>query len=88
MAPKPSIFSLEFFEREKIEEEKERRQMSVVKDAEQWGQVEFNVRRREALRKIYKAAVKDGHKTFKYEGHEYLTDYAKYMLDFLDMKLK
>jgi hypothetical protein len=37
------------------------------------------------LKKEYDNAVKDSKKTFIFEGRELLTDYAKYLLEFLKM---
>jgi hypothetical protein len=38
------------------------------------------------LRKAYNAAVASGAEQFTFEGHEVLTRYAKYMLEYLDGK--
>ena len=40
-----------------------------------------------ALRRAYKKAVEDGEKVFKFEGHELLTDYAKYLIQHLDHEI-
>jgi hypothetical protein len=47
--------------------------------------VEFNAARRELLRKAYNDAVESEQKVFTFDGNEYLTAYAKYMLEYLDM---
>jgi hypothetical protein len=36
------------------------------------------------FREIYQTAVEAKAETFRFEGHEVLTDYAKYMLEYLD----
>lgn len=36
------------------------------------------------LRKAYEKAVKDQKKSFMYRGHELLTSYAKYLLEYMD----
>lgn len=43
---------------------------------------------RERLRKAYKKATDAGFDSFVFDDNEYLTRYAKYLLEYLDMKLK
>ena len=43
----------------------------------------FNIVRRERLRKRYHLAVKNGEETFEFDGHTFLTSYAKYLLEYL-----
>lgn len=42
---------------------------------------------RERLRKRYKQAERDYESAFEFDGHQYLTHYAKYLLEYLDMKM-
>ena len=49
--------------------------------------VKFDHAKREALRKVYKAAIKAEKETFEFEGNEYLVRYAGYLLEYLDMKI-
>lgn len=50
--------------------------------------IEFNEARRERLRKAYQDAVESEQKIFVFDGNEYLTAYAKYLLQYLDMTIK
>lgn len=43
---------------------------------------------RERLRKAHKKAVKNKNNSFIFEDNEYLTKYAGYLLEYLDMKMK
>ena len=47
----------------------------------------FDKRRREQLRKHYDLAAKETQETFRFEGHLYLTNFAKYLLQYLDAQL-
>jgi hypothetical protein len=49
--------------------------------------VEFDMEKLRALRKAYKKAFEDGEKVFKFEEHELLTDYAKYLIQHLDYEI-
>jgi len=40
------------------------------------------------FRKEYKKAVKENKKIFYFNGQEILTDYAKYLLEYYDLKIK
>lgn len=42
---------------------------------------------RERLRKTYNEAVENHKSAFEFEDNQYLTHYAKYLLEYLDMKL-
>lgn len=46
--------------------------------------VEYTPEKRDRLRKAYDKARSYGHGTFSFDGHTYLTDYAKYLLEYLD----
>lgn len=48
--------------------------------------VKFDAAKRERLRKAHKKALKDKKDQFTFEGHEYLTRFAGYVLEYLDMK--
>lgn len=41
---------------------------------------------RERFRKAYKKHINE--EKFEFEGHEYLVHYAKYLIEYLDMRLK
>lgn len=43
---------------------------------------------RERLRKAHKKAVNEYKSQFEFEGNQYLTTYAKYLLEYLDMKME
>lgn len=40
------------------------------------------------LKEAYDIAVKEGKESFVFEGHELLTSYAKYLIEYLKDKLK
>ena len=44
--------------------------------------------RMKQFKKEYKAAVKNGDKIFIFEGNEILVGYAKYLLEYLESRLK
>jgi hypothetical protein len=50
--------------------------------------INFDKAKTERLRKAYKLAVKDQQEQFTFEGKEYLTKYAYYLLQYLDTQLK
>lgn len=47
----------------------------------------FDVPKREAFRAAYDKAVKAKAQTFNFDDNVYLVDYAKYLLQYLDVKL-
>lgn len=47
----------------------------------------FTPAKREELRKAYNEAREAGVDTFVFHDHELVTDYAKYLLEYLDMVL-
>jgi hypothetical protein len=51
------------------------------------GSVSVNIVTYQRLKKAYKKAVTDGKTQFVFEGNMLLTDYAKYLLQFMEMKL-
>lgn len=46
----------------------------------------FDIPKRDRLRKAYSDAVEQKLDQFTFEGHEYVTGYAKYLLEYLDMQ--
>jgi len=50
--------------------------------------VNFNREKLGQFKKIYLAAVEDKKETFIFDGEEYLTGYAKYVVEYLEMKFK
>jgi len=46
----------------------------------------FTAEKREELRVAYDATVKRGDDTFWFDGVEIVTGYAKYLIEYLDMK--
>lgn len=50
--------------------------------------VVFTLKKLERFEKRYKKAVADGEETFEFEGHEYVTAYAKYLIAFLSGQLQ
>jgi len=51
-------------------------------------QVEFNAENFKAFRKRYNEAIRDSENSFMFEGNEYLTSYAKYVIEYLEPKFK
>jgi hypothetical protein len=49
--------------------------------------VEWDRPKRERLRKAYNEAVTEKRSQFTFEGNEYVTGYAKYLLEYLDTRL-
>ena len=49
--------------------------------------VELNIENRERLRLAYQTAKDNNSKSFIFDGHELVTGYAKYLLEYLDMVL-
>ena len=50
-------------------------------------QIEFDEKTFKGLKKCYAKAVEKGKETFIYKG-EWLTSYAKYVIEFLETKFK
>lgn len=48
--------------------------------------ITFDTRKREALRRAYGKAVEAKLEQFTFDGHEFVTAYAKYLLEYLDTK--
>lgn len=49
-------------------------------------QITYTLRSAKALKEAYKDAVKYQKDSFVFEGREYVRDYAKYLLQFLETK--
>lgn len=49
--------------------------------------INFDRTKLKELKQLYSIAVKDGRESFMYEGHELLTSYAKYLIEFLTDRL-
>jgi len=52
------------------------------------GSVSFDKAKMDQLQVAYDKAVAAGDDQFVFEGHELLTQYAKYLLEYLETKLK
>lgn len=50
--------------------------------------MDFNKDKVKSLRKEYDKAVKEGKDVFVFEGQELVTNYAKYLLEYLEPKFK
>lgn len=46
--------------------------------------VNFTPKKRDALRKEYDQAVEESKDSFVFDGNEFVTDYAKHLLRYLD----
>lgn len=49
--------------------------------------IKWDIPMRERMRKAYERAAAEGMDSFIFEGNHFVTNYAKYLLEFLDMKL-
>lgn len=49
--------------------------------------IAWDIPMRERLRRAYNKATENHRSAFEFEGNQYLTHYAKYLLEYLDMKL-
>lgn len=56
--------------------------MSKYKD------IQFDPEKMKRLEKAYEKAVSDGDKSFIFEGDEFVTGYAKYVIEYLHMVFK
>ena len=52
------------------------------------GQITFTKEKMQSLEASYQQALREGKKQFTFEGHELLTDYAKYVLMYLKTTFK
>lgn len=50
-------------------------------------EISFDRTKLKELQRLYDIAVKEGRESFEYEGHELLTSYAKYLIEFLTDRL-
>ncbi len=50
--------------------------------------MEFNKTNFTLFKKAYKIALKEDKETFIFEGKEFLTNYAKYVIEYLETQLK
>jgi len=46
--------------------------------------INFDRQKLKELKTLYNKAVKGGKESFMYKGDEYLTSYAKYVIEYLD----
>lgn len=50
--------------------------------------INFDRQKLKELKNLYNKAVKDNKESFTYNGDEYLTSYAKYVIEYLETKFK
>lgn len=50
--------------------------------------INFDRQKLKELKTLYNKAVKGGKESFMYKGDEYLTSYAKYVIEYLDSQFK
>lgn len=50
--------------------------------------LQFNKAKFNAFKKAFRFAIKHQNESFNFDGHEFLTDYAKQMIEFLEIKFK
>jgi hypothetical protein len=50
--------------------------------------IEFNQASLKSVKKAYAKAVEDGKDQFTWGGHEFVTNYAKYMIEYLEGQFK
>lgn len=51
------------------------------------GMVSWNRPMLERMKKRYSKAVERGEEVFRFDGHEYVRDYAKYLIEYLESVL-
>ncbi len=61
--------------------------LTVTSGAGTKSPVRFDRERTELLRKKYDTAVRGNHKSLFFDGEEYITAYAGYLLEYLDTQL-
>jgi hypothetical protein len=49
-------------------------------------EISFNPTNFKELKRLYFQAVKEGKESFMFEGHEVLTSYAKYLIEYLSSR--
>ena len=69
------------------EEKQERVDVVVLKEPVTNKELAFDREMTEKLRTRYDNAVVNDEETFNFEGFDFVRDYAKYMLEFLDVRL-
>lgn len=52
------------------------------------GTIDFTPALRDSLRETYEKAKTDGEPRFVWHGHEFATDYARHLLDYLDDRFR
>lgn len=60
--------------------------MAIIEQARRAGLIKFNAEKAEAFREAYRQAVKNNQTQFQFEGHDLLVEYAKYVVEYLDLK--
>lgn len=65
----------------------EKVEIVVLREPETKKEVTFDRKMYKRLKKRHTAAVENGEESFVFEGFEFLRDYVKYMLEFLDERL-
>ena len=48
----------------------------------------FDERKLKKFRKAYNNAIARNIKIFEFDGHKFMTEYAKYMIEYVDFNLK
>jgi hypothetical protein len=51
-------------------------------------EIEFTPEKLKKFEELYNTTIEAGEETFTFEGREVLVDYAKYMIEYLDDKLR
>ena len=59
-----------------------------IKDGKNGGIVEFDRQKIRRLQMTYNQAAAEAANTFEFEGYTYVTNYAKYLLEYLDGRLE
>lgn len=55
---------------------------------DEYKMVQFNKADFESFKKMYESSKEKGNESFSFGGNEYLTSYAKYLIEYLETKLK
>jgi hypothetical protein len=69
------------------EEKQEKVDVVVLREPVTQKELTFDREVTAKLQRRYDAAVENDEETFNFEGFEFVRDYAKYMLEFLDVRL-
>lgn len=59
----------------------------TLEEPQHRNKIEFDLKKYNQMKTAYNQALADGHDAFVFEGHDFLTAYAKYMLEYIHGRL-